>query len=196
MKLGVAHGPFCLSLGDRMGAGCEGREQGLVRQDIDPASQSLGRGRNELDCSPIENLGTAVAGGAHAKVDVVLDVAAHQGLQTKAVSDALPQLPAGGRVGVLVEFRLPEEHDLQQLVTVRFEIRKQPDLLERFVGHRVRFVDQHYHPAALAEEPDEMLLKCPKNARSLSFFQFELELVADCTKAYVPRQVRIDTLKC
>jgi len=32
------------------------------------------------------------------------------------------------------------------VVTVRFEIRQHADLLERFVGHRVRFVDQHYHP--------------------------------------------------
>ena len=158
IKLGVAHGPFGLNLGDGMGAGCVGCKQGLVREDVDPARQPLGRVRDELDRSRIENLGTTVARSAHAKVDVVLDVAAHQGLQLEALRDALPQLPHSGRVEVLVELRLPEEHDLQQLVAVRFEIRQEPDLLEGFVGHRVRFVDQHHHPAALAEEPDEMLL--------------------------------------
>ena len=141
-----------------MGAGRVRREQGLVRKNVDAARETLRGACDELDRSRIENLGTAVACGAHAKVDVVLDVAAHQGLQLKALRDALPQLPHAGRVEVLVELRLPEEHDLQQLVAVRFEIRQEPDLLEGFVGHRVRFVDQHHHPAALAEEPDEMLL--------------------------------------
>ena len=96
------------------------------------------------------------------------------------MGDAVAQL-AKRRFGERgIELGLAEEHDLQQLVAVRFEIRQEPDLLEGFVGHRVGFVDQHHHPAALAEQPDEMLLQCPKNARRLSLFQLELQLVADC----------------
>src|SRR5260221_14469316 len=105
------------------------REQRLVRKNVDAARETLRGACDELDRSRIENLGTTVACGAHAEVDVVLDVAAHQRLQLKALRDALPQLPHAGRVEVLVELRLPKQHDLQQLVTVRFQIRKQADLL-------------------------------------------------------------------
>src|SRR5260221_5950722 len=52
------------------------REQRLVRKNVDAARETLRGACDELDRSRIENLGTAVACGAHAKVDVVLDVAA------------------------------------------------------------------------------------------------------------------------
>src|SRR6266513_2774716 len=41
IELGVAHGPFGLSLGDGMGARCKGRKQGLVRQNVDSARETL-----------------------------------------------------------------------------------------------------------------------------------------------------------
>src|SRR5439155_5889178 len=84
VKLGVAHGPFGFSLSDGMGAGRVRREQGLVRKNVDAARETLRGACDELDRSRIENLGATVARGAHAKVDVVLDVAAHQGLEVKA----------------------------------------------------------------------------------------------------------------
>src|SRR6266853_2106089 len=85
IELGVARGPFGLS----PGAGCVGRKQGLVRENVDAAGETLRGACDELDRSRIENLGTTVASGSHAKVDVVLNVAAHQGLQVKALCDAL-----------------------------------------------------------------------------------------------------------
>src|SRR5207249_10041220 len=103
IKLGVAHGPSGFSLSDGMSAGRVRREQGLVREDVDAARETLRGACDELDRSRVEDLGATVARGAHAKVDVVLDVAAHQGLQLKALRDALPQLPHAGRVEVLVE---------------------------------------------------------------------------------------------
>ena len=173
-----------------MGAVREGRKQGLVGEDVDPAREPLGRAGDELDRSPVEHLGAAVACGAHAKIDVVLDVAAHQGLQRKAVGDSLLQLAHLGRPQMLIELRLPEEHDLQQLVPVRLEVRQQPDFLQRLLRHRMRLVDQDHHAPALAEKADEMLLQSAQHARRALVLHVELQLVADRKEDFIPRQRR------
>ena len=67
---------------------------------------------------------------------------------------------------MLVEFRLAEQHDLQQLVPVRLEVGEQPDLLQRLDRHRVRLVDQHHDAPARGVELDQVLLQRAQQDRS------------------------------
>ena len=56
-------------------------------------------------------------------------------------SDPLTQLPQARVVQPVTQFRLTHQHDLQKFPIVRFEIRKQPDLLQEFIGQILRFIN-------------------------------------------------------
>ena len=57
-----------------------------------------------------------------------------------------------------VELGLAEEDQLEELVAAGLQIGKQPDLLQRGLGHGVRFVDQGDHAAAFGVAFDERVL--------------------------------------
>ena len=94
----------------------------------------------------------------HAEHQVAGNVVALEWLQSKVVRDALLELAHVGLREAGVQFRLPEEHDLQQLVPVGFQIRKQPDLFQRLGRHGMRFVDQDYYLLAGGIDFDQAVL--------------------------------------
>ncbi len=88
----------------------------------------------------------------------------------------------------LVELGLAEQHDLQQLVAVRLQVRQQPHLLERVLGHDVRLVDQDHHAAPGAVERDQVLLQLAQRHAAPLGRELELEVVADRVQDLVARE--------
>ena len=64
--------------------------------------------------------------------------------------DPLAQLADLRLAQIFVQFRLPEEQYLEQLVLLRLEIRKQPDLLQGRDRHALGFLHEHDDLALLA----------------------------------------------
>ena len=62
--------------------------------------------------------------------------------------DALAQLAQARAVQAVAQLRLADQDDLQQLAVVGFDVGKQADLFEQFLGQILRLVnDEHGFPA-------------------------------------------------
>src|ERR1039458_467123 len=62
--------------------------------------------------------------------DVIPCLVCVQRAKLSANSNSLFELPETDRIQFLVEFGLPDQHDLQQLVVVGFEVRQKADFLK------------------------------------------------------------------
>ena len=59
----------------------------------------------------------------------------------------------------VTQFRLADEHDLQQFVAGGFEIGEHAELFEHFVGEILRFVNDHDHQPILGKLLDQELIE-------------------------------------
>ena len=86
--------------------------------------------------------------------------------QTFVATKPTPRMATvrGGRVNAVVAQKGPY---LQELGPARFQVGKQAHLLQRVVGHDVRFVDQDHHALAAAIELDQVLLQLPNDDHPL-----------------------------
>src|SRR5262249_35309875 len=105
------------------------REQSLVCDDVDPAGQSSGGGREIADSSVVEKIGAVIACSAEPKRDVCAHFLRFQRRERKTVRDTLAQLANLRLAQIVVELRLSKEHDLQQLMLLGLQVGQQPDLL-------------------------------------------------------------------
>ena len=137
----------------------KGSQQRLVGKDVYPAGQSLRYLGNALDRLRREHARAVVAGSAHAEIEILGDILVDQRFEAEIVGDPFAQLAhVGARQGV-VEFRLSEQHELQQLVAVGLQVREQADFLQRFHRHGMRFVDQDDDLFALCIQRDQFFLQ-------------------------------------
>ena len=67
------------------------------------------------------------------------------GSQVFAECDSLQQLPDFRASQLLIQLRLPEQHNLQQLAFFCFQIGQQPQALDRFQWNSLGFIDTHHH---------------------------------------------------
>ena len=148
---------------DIVGIGRIGCEQGLVGVDVHPPGEANRRIRNQLQHLCTEEVGPAVAGGTKAKADVVANIVGGHGLQGKTMGDALFELADIWHGQPLIQFRLPEQHHLNQFFVAGFQIRQQANHLQRFDRHRVGFIDQCHYPPAIAMEFDQPPLQRAHN---------------------------------
>ena len=103
-------------------------QQRLVGENIDATRQPLGGIGDPSHGAVGENVRALVAGQTHAEHQISADIGAHQRLEPETVDHPLFQLAHLRRAQHLVKFLLPEQHDLQQFVAFRFEVRQQPNL--------------------------------------------------------------------
>ncbi len=103
----------------------------------------------------------------------------------------LLQLAHLRRTQNFIEFLLAEQHDLQQLVALGFQIRQKPDFFQGFDRHGVRFVDQDHHAPSLGIERDQSLLQAAQNQRRAVARVRHIEIVEDRQHDFVARQRRV-----
>src|SRR3984957_11085095 len=84
-----------------------------------------------------------------AAVNVTLGLVDIERRQVGAESNTLLELPQIDRIQLLVEFGLPDQQYLQQLLLRRFQIGQQPDFLEHFHRKMVSFVHHQHRGQAL-----------------------------------------------
>src|SRR5580700_953485 len=84
-----------------------------------------------------------------AAVNVTFGLVDIQRRQMGTQGNALLELPQIHRIQLLVEFGLPHQKNLQQLLLRRFQIGQQPDLLQHFHRKMVSFVDHQHRGQAL-----------------------------------------------
>ena len=179
LELRVADRRPHLSGIDLVPTGGEGGQQRLVGEDVDAPRQPLGAAADELDGTAAEEIGATVTGGAQPEHQVGGDIAAVQRLEAEAVCDAVVELPHGALVQPLIEFRLAEEDDLQQLVAAGFEVGEQADLFEGVRRHRVRFVDEDDDLPAGGVDLEQTVLQRPQQQLSLPCRQVEAQFGGD-----------------
>src|SRR5207249_6507804 len=92
-------------------------------------------------------------------VDVVRDFARGKRLQLEASGDSLVQLPHFGLAKHIVEVRLADQDNLQQLGLVGFEVRKQTDLLEDARTEMLRLVNHDDGMRVQRDQRGEELLQ-------------------------------------
>jgi hypothetical protein len=167
-------------------------EQGLVGKDIDAAGEAQRTLRDHFQRGLREDTGAAIPGSAHPEIEVMTDVVMHQRREAEVMRDALFQL-AHVRAGKdIVQFRLAEKHQLQQLVAVGLEVRQQAYFLERFHRHGVRFVDQHHDLATFAEGLDQVILKRAHDGRRAGALgHVQAQFVGNGIQDVVTRQRRV-----
>jgi hypothetical protein len=178
-----------VALGDRVGCLAIGGEQRLVGEDVDAPGKAARGARDAARGARREYVGAPIAGRAHAKGEVSRHFGGGERPHAEAVRDAIAQLPQRWLGERRIEFGLAEQHDLQELVPARFEVGKEPYLLERVLRHDVRLVDEDHHATAGAVELDEMLLQlAQRDAAPLR--ELELEIVGDRMQDLVARERR------
>ncbi len=187
-KIAVANRRAHMPRGDAVSRGSEGREQALVGDDVDASRQPGGGTRDQLDAARIEHVDTAVTGSAQAEAQIIADLAAGQRRQAEAVGNALAQLAHLRQRQVPIQFRLTEQHDLQQLGAAGFEIGQQADLFQRFQRHRVRFVDQRNRAPALGVQPNEVLLQRAQHPGGAGLDHVQAKVVGDRAQQFVALQ--------
>ena len=85
--------------------------------------------------------GTFGAGHGQTMLDVASDLVELEWLEVIADGDPLAEVLEFGLVEMVAELRLAHENDLEQFALVGFEVREKADLLQEFVGHVLRFID-------------------------------------------------------
>ena len=127
----------------------EGRQQRFVGEDVDAPREPF----RCLGHAPVgaaaKDVGAAVTDGAHAEIHILAHLLGRECLQIKAMGDALVELTDFRLTEIVIEFRLTEQNDLQQLVAIGLQVAEQPDLLQGRDGHALRFFDEDHDLAVV-----------------------------------------------
>src|SRR5215470_12937381 len=95
-------------------------------------------------------------GDAKSRADVIPRLLRGQGQDAAAKTDALLELAQLGTIELVQELRLSNEENLQQLLRLRLEVRKQPDLLQGLEAQVLGLVEGEHGvltgPAQLDQE--------------------------------------------
>ncbi|MCY1408779.1 hypothetical protein D9M71_241080 [compost metagenome] len=92
-------------------------------------------------------------------LDVAPGVGQIQRAQAIGKGDALAQLTEFGALEQFVEFRLAEQHHLQQLAVLGFQVGQQTQGLEGFLRQGLGFVDQQHGALALGRQFDQPVVE-------------------------------------
>nr|GEU28193.1 conserved hypothetical protein [Tanacetum cinerariifolium] len=134
-------------------------QQRLVGQNVNPAHDTFGRVRNQPHRLRAEHGRAVVSGRSQPERQEFGHQFRRHGRHVETVGDAFLQLAHAGQGQVLVQFRLAEQHDLQQLAAGRFQVGQEPDRFQRVERHGLRFLDQQHHVPALAMAADQMRMQ-------------------------------------
>ena len=82
-------------------------------------------------------------------IDVETGLVQGQRPEVVAHRDALSQLTQSSSVELVTQLWLTDQHDLQQLLLVRFQVGEQSHLFEQLVAEILGFVDHQHNVVAL-----------------------------------------------
>src|SRR5579862_4384420 len=119
-----------------------GRDQRIFTDRVDQSRQSIGmliHGSDSLRWK--QNRWIRASRQLQPALDVTLGLIRIQRHEVGAQSDSLFQLPQADRVELLVQLRLSDQQNLQQLLLWRLQVAQQSDLFKNFCREMVRFVD-------------------------------------------------------
>ena len=187
LELGVADGGFDLFIVNLVAAFGKRRKQGFVSQNVDAAGQSLGGMADQLNGAGSKEIGAVVAGGADTEHEVAGYVASAQWFEREVVGNPLLELTHVHVAQALVQFRLAEEHNLQELVPVGFKVGEQADFFKRFRGHGMGFVDQDDDLLTRGVDFEQALLQIPQQKMNPSFGERCTQLLGNGEQNLVTR---------
>ena len=176
---------------DVVGVFHEGGQQRFVREDVDAAHQSVGRIGDELDGVRRKNVRPAVAGRAHPEHQVAFEGIARQRLHVEMVDDAVLELAHVRLIQLGVQFRLPEQDDLQQLVIADLQVVEQAQLFQRIQRHGVRLIDQYDDTLAFAGLLLELVLDAVHDDADALAVDAQAERVGNRIQHFFARQARV-----
>src|ERR1700741_1244966 len=101
----------------------------------------------------------AAARNHQALLDVLAGIRFIEWRKVRSQRNPLLQRPQLKRVEFQIEFGLPNKDDLQKLVVVRLEIRKQPNLFQKLHRKIVRFIHDEDRGESLKPPRSDILAK-------------------------------------
>ncbi len=125
----------------------KGGDQGAVADEVDKTGNATAQAVEGLDCPGGKN-GLHAAGDLQPEANIGIDIAGTQGQQVVASGNALSQLAQQGLAQHLLQLWLTDQHHLQQLFLVGFEVGQQAQLLQHLWQQMLGLIHQHH--AALA----------------------------------------------
>ena len=75
------------------------------------------------------------------------------------MSDTFTQLANRLVFEFAIKLRLPEQHNLHELVVMGFKVAEQPYFFQRFQRHALRFFDEHHHTGAGSVSAQQVVLQ-------------------------------------
>src|SRR5688500_6398893 len=127
-----------------------GKER-LVAEIVDDARNSTAASMQRAQCPAGETRPAIAPGQRKPVVSIMRHVAASEGMQFVVDENSLAQLAQFFARQDLLQFRLPHQYNLEQLLFVGFQIRKEPNLLEHVEAEILRFVDDEYDVAVAVD---------------------------------------------
>ena len=175
-----------------MGVVGVGGQQGLVREDVDPAQQTPGIIFYFAYRRAVEQGAGPVTAGAYAAVQIFTDIVRGKGIEAKTVGNPLLQLAYLRGRDHLIQLRLPEQHDLQQLVVLCFEIAQQAHLFQGPERHALGLFHEHHHLPALAMTLQQIILQAVHDLEAGGIGRkFQLQFKGDGVQDVFRRQAGI-----
>ena len=191
-KLAVVDGDFHVALAHVEGVLGKGRQQCLVGEDVDAPRQPPRGLRHASVSAAAKDVRAPVAHCAHAEVHVLAHLLGREGLQIEAVGDALLQLADFRLVEIVVELRLTEKDDLQQLVAIGLQVAEQADLFQGGDGHALGFLDEDHHLAIIGVLLEQAFLQRVHDMQAVGVcIQAQFHLHGDGVQGVLRRQTGI-----
>ena len=128
----------------------ESGQQGFIRKNIDAAHQAVGRTCNEFDGARRENVRAVVTRRAHPEHQIIFQYIARQRLHVEMMRDAILELAHVRLIQFGVQFRLPEQDDLQQFGIADLQVVQQPQFFQCVRRHGMSLIHQHDDAFSLA----------------------------------------------
>ncbi|MGD9310910.1 MAG: hypothetical protein PVG51_17335 [Desulfosarcina sp.] len=121
----------------------------MIAKNVYGPGKSAGVLMNSADRVGLKNwLGGP--GHFHAVFNVLTGFQFIQWFYMKVDGNSLPDGPAGGSRDELNEFGLTHKKDINQLAVTQFNVGKNPDFIQQFVGQTLGFVDNQEDSILLA----------------------------------------------
>src|SRR5438105_7361195 len=175
-----------------MAPGGECREQCGVAEDVDDARDPMAQLCDARERIGREDVARRGAGLLEAGPDVERHLRRRERAEANAERDALPEL-AEARIGEdRVELGLAREHDLEDLLARRLEVREQAQLLEYLRAHVLRLVDQERDVAAGARVLDQELVQPLEQDALPAALRWDAELDQDVLEDLLEADGRVE----
>ena len=164
----------------------------MIAHDVHDTRNAFGVLRDAPDGGLVEEIQVARAGDAQACADVITRLLRGHRRDRATQTDPLLELSQARKRELVLEFRLADEQDLQELVGRRLEVGEQPNLFER-VGIEILCLVQD-QDGVLARSPtlDQIIIERHQALHTRAFGLTDAVVVQCVLQDLVERQLRIE----